>query len=129
MNHRQERLAHELRDRIASILKFRVQDPRLLSITITGVNLSPDLSFARVFFRALEDRDETAQAFLRAKSFIRRQLAEGLRLRRVPELHFQLDSAPEHAARIDQILGDLRRERESDELKGTESNPSEEGSQ
>lgn len=107
MSRRQERVAHELRNRIAQVIEQRVEDPRLRAVTVTGVKTSSDLSFVRVFYRTLGDRQEAVQAFARAKPFIRRCLGEGLRLRRVPELDFRLDESLDKAARIDEILREL----------------------
>ena len=86
MNHRRERVGREFRQRLANILERRVSDPRLRRVTVIEVRSAPDASFARVFYRTLGDREEAAQALDKAKPFIRRCLAEGLRLRRVPEL-------------------------------------------
>lgn len=112
MSHRQARRAHELRDRLAAILSTRVSDPRLREVTITGVEVSPDFSFARVFFRTLGDRAVVEAALARAKSFFRRQLADVLAARRVPELDFRLDESIDEAARVEEILRELRDERE-----------------
>lgn len=114
MSRRQERVAHELRNRIARVIKQRVGDPRLRDVTITGVKTSSDLSFVRVFYRTLGAREEVVQAFAGAKPFIRRCLAEGLRLRRVPELDFRLDESLDKAARIDEILREIHEGRVAD---------------
>ncbi len=108
MTHRRERVGHELTQRIARILGERVSDPRLRSVTIVEVSASPDASFARVFYRTLGEREEVALALERAKPFIRRCLAQGLRLRRVPELDFRYDPSADHGARVDAILKELR---------------------
>ena len=108
MSHRQQRVAHELRNRLAEIIEQRVADPRLRQVTITGVHVSADLSFARVYFRSLGKAEEAHQAFAKAKPFIRRCLGEGLHLRRVPELDFRIDVSLDNAARIDEILNELQ---------------------
>jgi ribosome-binding factor A len=105
-------VAQELRDRIAEILTRQVRDPRLELMTVTALEISPDLSFARVFYRTLGDRDAADRALRKAKPFIRRHLAEGLPLRRVPELDFRWDESADQAERVDRILDDLARERE-----------------
>ena len=108
MRHRPERIANELAQRLATILGERVSDPRLRRVTIVEVRAAADASFARVFYRTLDDREELAQVLERAKPFIRRCLAEGLRLRRVPELDFRYDPAADQGARVDAILKELR---------------------
>jgi ribosome-binding factor A len=112
MSHRQARVAHELRDRIAQIVEQRVSDPRLSDVTISAVKVSPDLSFARVFFYTHGDAEQATRAFARAKPFIRRWLGTGLRLRRVPDLDFRQDDSLDSGARIDEILKELRNEKE-----------------
>ena len=107
MNHRRERVARDLRNRLAQIIEQRVEDPRLRDVTITGVKASADFSYLRVFYRTLGDREQATQAFNKAKPFIRRCLGDGGRLRRVPELDFRIDKSLDSAARIDEILKEL----------------------
>ena len=107
MSHRQERVAHELRNRLAEIIEQRVADPRLRDVMITGVTSAADFSYVRVFFRTLGDREQAERAFTKAKPFIRRCLGKEIRLRRVPELDFRLDDSLDSAARIDEILKEL----------------------
>ncbi len=111
MSHRRERVARDLRNRLAQIIEQRVEDPRLRDVTITGVKASADFSYLRVFFRTLGDREQATQAFNKAKPFIRRCLGDGGRLRRVPELDFRIDKSLDSAARIDEILKELKTQR------------------
>jgi len=110
MSHRQERVAREIRDRLAQILEQRVADPRLHDVTVTGVKVSSDLSLARVFFRTLSDSEDRQKAFESAKPFLRRCLGEEMRLRRVPELDFRVDESLDNAQRIEQILREIKEE-------------------
>jgi len=110
-----QRIARELRDRIAEILEVRISDPRLEGVSILEVRPSPDLSFARVFYRTWGDPVQTEAALKKAKPFIRHCLAEGLSLRRVPELDLRLDASAESAARIEGVLKELSQEREQRE--------------
>ena len=107
MSHRRDRIATLLRDRLAEILRERVSDPRLQGLSIVEVKASADGSFARVFYRSRRERGEVEAALERGKPFIRRCLADGLKLRRVPELDFRYDPAEESGARMDEILEDL----------------------
>lgn len=108
MKHRRERVAHDVRARLAEILARHTRDARLASIVLTDVELSPDLSYARVFYRTAGEPREAARALERAGPFLRRRLAEGLSLRRVPELDFRLDDALERGARVEEILREIR---------------------
>jgi len=93
-----------------------VHDPGIGFITLTKVQVSPDLQMARVFYTTLGDptaRRETVRALERATPFFRRQIGGRLRLRRVPEIEFRFDETIQHQDRIEQILRDLRAEEAS----------------
>lgn len=107
MKYTQQRVAHDLRARLAEIFAQRVSDPRLRELCVTDVRPSPDLSFARVYWTLHGDAGAAAAALERAKPFVRRCLAEALRLRRVPELAFVHDDTLDRAERIDEILRDV----------------------
>ena len=87
-----------------------VHDPGIGFITLTRVQVSPDLQVARVFYTSLGDatqRVETQKALERATPFLRRQIGARVRLRRVPEVEFRFDETIQHQDRIEQILRDL----------------------
>jgi ribosome-binding factor A len=107
-----ERVGRELRDKLATIVEQRVSDPRLRGVSIVEVRPSPDLSYARVFYRTLGDPREAERALRKAKPFLRRCLAENLRLRRVPELDLRHDPSVESAERIEHLLAEIEAERE-----------------
>ncbi len=111
MRHRRGRVAHDLRARVAEILRKRVSDPRLDGVTLSGVEPTPDFSLARVFFWTRGDPKEALEAFQKAGPFIRRCLGEKLKLRRVPELEFRLDESLERAERVEAILREVEEER------------------
>ena len=97
------------------MLAREVHDPGIGFVTLTRVKVSPDLQVARVYYTIIGDdrvKRETKKALERAMPFLRRQLASRVRLRRVPELHFQFDESVERQDRIEKILLDLQRERE-----------------
>jgi ribosome-binding factor A len=102
-----------VRAAIASILVQDVKDPRVELVTVTSVEVSPDLRHANVFVTAHggEDRYRTALAGLRSASGrIRTILGKQVRMRYVPELHFDIDPSVDEAIRISEVL---RREREA----------------
>ena len=106
-----ERLNEQLKREIAGILRSQVHDPRVLGVTVTGVQASPDLTTARVWVLLTEEgeRRKTAMEGLSAASpFIRRQLGTTLRIRRVPELDFREDPTLERAFRIEKLLREVR---------------------
>lgn len=110
---RPDRVADQLRSEIALMLAREVHDPGIGFVTLTRVQVSPDLQQARVMYTALGDdkaRAATAQALQRAAPFLRRQLGARLRLKRAPELRFQYDEAIAGQDRIEQLLHELHRD-------------------
>jgi len=112
--HRPDRVGDQIREELSELLaRGAVHDPGIGFITLTRVQVSPDLQVAHVFYTTLGDekaRKETAKALARATPFIRRHLGSRLRLRRVPEIDFRFDQAVAHQDRIEQILRDLHEE-------------------
>jgi ribosome-binding factor A len=111
---RAARVGDQIRAELASLLARDVHDPGIGFLTITRVKVSPDLQQARVYYTTIGDdkaRRESARALARATPFLRRQIGQRLRLKRVPEIAFSFDEAIEKSDRIEQILQDLERER------------------
>jgi ribosome-binding factor A len=107
---RQERVGDLIRDEVSEIIRREMNDPRLGFVSITRVELSPDLRYARLFISVFADESErrqTLEVLNKASSFIRRTLAPRLRMRTIPELSFRLDHSMEHAENIARILREL----------------------
>jgi len=107
---RPERVADQIRGELGQLLAREVHDPGIGFVTITRVQVTPDLQHARVFFTALGDeraRRNSDRALHRAIPFLRRQIGSRLRLRRVPELEFIYDESIAGQDRIEQLLQDL----------------------
>ncbi len=109
MKIRPERVAHLMRREIAEILQNRLRDPRLSSsmVSVTDVQVTHDLSMARVFVSMLADgleRETAMRALQSAAGFVRRELGPRLGLREVPDLRFAIDTSIERGARVDEIL-------------------------
>jgi ribosome-binding factor A len=99
-----------------------VHDPGIGFVTLTRVQVSPDLQVARVMYTALGDdnaRTATAQALNRAAPFLRRQIGQRLRLKRTPELRFQYDEAVAGQDRIEQLLQEIHDAPRGDESDDT----------
>lgn len=108
---RPERVGDQIRSEIATLLARDVHDPGIGFVTITRVQVTPDLQQARVHYTALGDeraRTGTARALQRAAPFLRRQIGSRLRLKRVPELQFLYDESIAGQDRIEQLLHDIR---------------------
>lgn len=111
---RPARVGEEIRQEISLLLSRDVQDPGVGFVTVTRVTVSPDLQIARIYYTQMGDdraKRETTKALARVTPFLRRQIGQRIRLRRVPELVFHFDEGVEHQARIEKILLDLEEER------------------
>ncbi len=107
---RPDRVADQIRGELAQLLAREVHDPGIGFVTITRVQVSPDIQQARVFYTVLGDdaaRKNSARALERASAFLRRQIGARLRLKRVPELKFQYDEAVAGQDRIEQLLNEI----------------------
>lgn len=116
MSQRQERVAELLRGKLSELILFRVKDPRVKLASIAGVEVSGDLSHARVRVSVLgaeEERQAAVEALQHAAGFLRSQVGKGLRLRVTPELTFVLDRGAEHSQRMTEILESLHDRDES----------------
>ena len=108
---RPNRVAEQIRGELASLLAREVHDPGIGFVTLTRVQISPDLQSARVFYTALGDdaaKKNSGRALERAAPFLRRQIGSRLRLRRVPELRFVYDASIAGQDRIEQLLNEIR---------------------
>jgi ribosome-binding factor A len=110
---RPDRLGEAIRVELSQLLAKDVHDPGIGFITLTKVTVTPDLQLARVYYTLLGDEKaqrETDKALRRALPFLRRQIAQRVRLRRVPELEFFFDKSVAQQDRIEQILQELKAE-------------------
>ena len=117
MSLRTDRVADQLRSELATLLAREVHDPGVGFVTLTRVQVSPDLQQARVWYTALGDeksRANTARALDRVAPFLRRQIGGRLRLKRAPELKFVYDEAVAGQDRIEQILNELHAQERTD---------------
>jgi ribosome-binding factor A len=111
---RPTRVGEQIREDLTELITREVHDPGVGFITITRVDVTPDLQQARVYYTTLGDdkaRRDTRRALERASPFLRRQLGRRLRLRRIPDLQFFYDESIERHDRIERILQDLQHER------------------
>ncbi|HUL03062.1 MAG TPA: 30S ribosome-binding factor RbfA [Gemmatimonadales bacterium] len=110
-SHRPERVGELIRQAVGAFLTGAARDPRIGFVTVTGVEVSRDLSFARIAVSVMGDETEQARSMeglASAARFLRAQLSRDLQLRTSPELRFELDRGAEHGRRIDAVLKQLR---------------------
>ena len=120
---RAERLAETLREEIAEVVGFELDDPRIEMVTVTDVNVSDDLRDAKVYVLVDGTDDEiknALKALQHAASFVRQQVAMNLSMRFAPHLHFVRDTAEENASRVTSILSDLTSKGEINEKETSE---------
>ncbi len=111
---RGDRVGGLIQQVLAQLLHKEISDPRLATVTITGVQMSRDLRLAKIYF-ATGSGDQNKQAalegFNRAQGFVKRELAQRLELRYMPDLRFYYDKAIDTGARIEQLI---KRARQND---------------
>jgi ribosome-binding factor A len=115
---RAERTADTLREEIAQIVGYELEDPRLTSVTVTDVRLSSDKRAARVYVTIAGDdkeHDAALAALKHAAPYVRKQLGLSLNMPRTPEIHFVRDRVEEEGERVDQLLQEIEQEWESQE--------------
>ena len=108
---RPDRVADQIRGELGLLLTREVHDPGIGFVTITRVQVSPDLQQARVYYTVLGDdkaRKSSERALDRAVPFLRRQIGSRLRLRRTPELRWIYDESIAGQDRIEQLLNEIR---------------------
>lgn len=104
---RTERVGQLLREELARLIRREIKDPRVQRVTVTDVEVSGDLRHASVYVRTLRNEppiEEAIEGLESAEGFLRGKMGRELRLRRVPELHFEVDRTLEKARRIEELL-------------------------
>ncbi|MBO5845851.1 MAG: 30S ribosome-binding factor RbfA [Clostridia bacterium] len=120
--HRQGRINDEMQKELASIMR-EVKDPRVSGsfISITGVEATPDLKFAKVYYSVLTgDKKEIGKGLKSSAGFIRGQLARRMNLRMTPELTFCEDNSIAYGAHISKILSGIEISEPEDETENDE---------
>ena len=116
-NYRRGRINDEVKKELALIVR-EVKDPRISGafISVTAVEVSGDLKFAKVYYSAMTgDKKEIAAGLKSSAGFIRREIARRLNLRMTPEFTFYEDHSIEHGAHISKLLNGIEITPESDE--------------
>lgn len=111
--YRQEKLGELIAAELSDLLRTRVKDPRVGFASITHVEMSGDLRYAKVFVSVMgdsEEQKETMKGLKNANGFLRHELASRLTLRFMPELVFKLDHSIEEGSRILEIINKVERE-------------------
>ena len=104
---RNQRLGAQLQRTLSELIRFETKDPGLANVSLTVVELSRDLSVAKIFFSLLNpdaDPQPALEGLQRASGFLRRRLGNELIVRHVPELRFVHDDSVAHGAKISRLI-------------------------
>ena len=107
---RPEKLGDLIQRELSDLLQRELRDPRVGMVTITSVDVSPDLSHAKVFFTIFEKEklDDTLAGLKRSSGFLRSQLARRIKLYTTPELRFVYDESVERGDRLSRLIDSTR---------------------
>jgi len=110
-NIRAGRVAEQIKKELSHIFQTEWKDPRVGFMTVTGVEVTGDLSQAKIFLSVMgseQEKAETLRALERGKGFLRSEIGKRIPLRVVPELLFKIDTSIEYGSRIEQLLQSLQ---------------------
>lgn len=105
-----ERAGSEIQRELGNILLLEAKDVDFKNVTITAVEVSNDLSFAKVYFTTTDDREHVIHDLNNAAGFFRSLLAERVEMRHTPELRFIFDESIEYGEKIEKIIKELHKE-------------------
>lgn len=94
---------------ISNILQNEVKDNDIKFVTITGCDITSDLSYAKVYYTVLDEskKDSTKKALEKAKGFIRGEISKRIDIRHTPELRFIFDTSEEYGSNIDKLIKEI----------------------
>jgi len=104
---RNKRLGNQVLRTLSELLRFETKDPRLQNVSLTAVDLTRDLSVAKVYFSLMDpdaDPARVAEGLEAASGFLRRKLGSAIKIRHVPELRFAHDDSAAEAVRIGRLI-------------------------
>lgn len=115
---RMKRINDRMKEVLSMVLMAKIEDPRLLGVTITDVKVDRELDYANIYVSALEGQEraeEVLDALQHARGFLRYEISQEIDLRITPKLRFFWDPTPEKAARIDSLLATWPNETKPDQ--------------
>jgi ribosome-binding factor A len=103
---RPQRLGDLIQREVSELIRLELRDPRVGMITVTSVDVSPDMSHAKVFFTMLEKGklEDTLHGLKRSAGFLRSQLARRIKMYTTPELRFEYDESVERGDHISRLI-------------------------
>lgn len=112
MSYKQNKLTSLIAKEVSDILQFEVKNPEIGFVTVTGVEVSNEYSYAKIHVTFLDKKNKEVQfeALNRVKGFIRSSLAKKIKIYKVPELIFVMDNSYEEGEKIEKILKELKKD-------------------
>jgi ribosome-binding factor A len=112
-NVRANRVGEQMKKELSEIFQRELKDPRIGFLTVTGVEMTGDLSQAKIYISVLgseEQKENSLKAIAKASGFIRSEVGRRMSLRHTPELIFKFDESIEYGSKIEKLLSDLNHE-------------------
>lgn len=113
MSRRTDRMASLVQTELGELILKKLKDPRIGFVTLTEVDMTPDLKLARVYYSVMgseKEKKETQKALEHSTGYLQHEIAAALKLRFTPKLEFCLDESLDRGIQIERILSDLRKE-------------------
>lgn len=110
-NFRSGRVGEQMKKELSQLIQTGVKDPRIGFVTVTGVDVTNDLSQAKVYLSVMgdeEQKEQTIKALEKASGFLRSEVGKRVHLRHTPELLFKIDTSIEYGSHIEKLLGEIR---------------------
>ena len=105
-----ERLNNLFLAELSNIIFKEIKNPLIKTVTLTAVEITNDLSFAKVYFTCMnEDKDKVLAELDEAKGFLRTKLANTIEIRHTPELIFEFDNSIEYGQNIEKIIEEIHK--------------------
>lgn len=105
------RVGEEIKKEISQLIQYELKDPRIGFVTVTGVNVSGDLSQAVIYISVMGTEEQlkaTFSALEKAKGFLRSEIGKRVRLRHTPDLIFKLDESIAYGSKIEKLIQDIK---------------------
>lgn len=113
-------MADLIKAEISDIFLKQIRDPRIGTVTITDVEVTDDLRYAKIFFVAMgkdQISDEARSGLQKARGFLKRELGKRLKLRYIPDIQFVMDESFAYGNRIEKLIAEIHEQEESDAAK------------
>jgi len=118
-----KRINDRIKEILSVVLLTKIEDPRLMDVSVTDVRVDRELDYANIYVSSLDkdaDQDEILEALSRASGYLKYEISQEIDLRIMPKLRFFWDPTPQRADRIDALLAQIRAENEAKEATNEE---------